>query len=76
MNWAVHLIGSHPEVQKKLQQEVDNVFGQSDRPTKMEDLRELKYLEAVIKESLRLFPPVLFFGRTLDGDQEISKHLY
>ncbi len=26
-SWACHLIGSHPEVQKKLHQEVDAIFG-------------------------------------------------
>jgi cytochrome P450 family 4 subfamily V len=27
LSWAVHLIGSHPDVQKKLHEEVDSVFG-------------------------------------------------
>ncbi len=27
MNWAIHLLGSHPEVQKKAQQELFEVFG-------------------------------------------------
>ena len=27
-SWACHLIGSHPIVQRKLHQEIDNVFGQ------------------------------------------------
>ena len=26
-NWACHLIGSHPEIQKQLQEEVDSVLG-------------------------------------------------
>lgn len=27
MNWAIHLLGSHPEVQRKVQQELQEVFG-------------------------------------------------
>lgn len=27
MNWAIHLLGSHPEVQRKAQQELFEVFG-------------------------------------------------
>ena len=53
--WACHLIGSHPDVQKKIQMELDDVFGDADRFVTNEDLGNLKYLECVIKESLRLF---------------------
>ncbi|KAI1887586.1 hypothetical protein AGOR_G00191830 [Albula goreensis] len=72
MNWAVHLIGSHPEVQKKVQQELQEVFGQSDRPINTEDLKKLRYLECVIKESLRLFPAVPFFARSICEDCHIN----
>ena len=27
LNWACHLIGSHPDVQKKLHEELDRIFG-------------------------------------------------
>ncbi|XP_035274432.1 cytochrome P450 4V2 [Anguilla anguilla] len=72
MNWAVHLIGSHPEVQRKVQQELREVFGESDRPVNTDDLKRLRYLECVIKESLRLFPAVPFFARSICEDCHIS----
>uniref|UniRef100_A0A3B3QSB0 aromatase n=1 Tax=Paramormyrops kingsleyae TaxID=1676925 RepID=A0A3B3QSB0_9TELE len=68
MNWAIHLLGSHPEVQRKVQQELQEVFGSSDRPVNMDDMKKLRYLECVIKESLRLFPSVPMFGRSICED--------
>lgn len=29
MNWALHLLGSHPDIQRNVQQELDEVFGNS-----------------------------------------------
>ncbi|KAF6083854.1 cytochrome P450 family 4 subfamily V member 2 [Phyllostomus discolor] len=72
MSWSLYLLGSYPEVQKKLDEELDEVFGQSDRPATIEDLKKLKYLECVIKETLRLFPSVPFFARHLNEDCEIG----
>ena len=42
MNWAVQEIASHPEVQAKLQEEIDSVFGDSDRPASIQDLDRLE----------------------------------
>uniref|UniRef100_A0A9J7XE43 Cytochrome P450, family 4, subfamily V, member 2b n=1 Tax=Cyprinus carpio carpio TaxID=630221 RepID=A0A9J7XE43_CYPCA len=65
MNWALHLIGSHPEVLKAVQAELQEVFGSSDRHVGVEDLKRLRYLECVIKESLRIFPSVPLFARSI-----------
>ncbi|XP_076585043.1 cytochrome P450 4V8 [Chaetodon auriga] len=72
MNWILHLLGSHPEAHRKVQQELQEVFGTSDRPFTSEDLNKLKYLECVIKEALRLFPSVPFFARSLGEDCHIN----
>lgn len=71
LNWSLFLLGSHPEVQKKVQKELDDTFGQSDRPVTMDDMKKLRYLEAVVKEALRLFPSVPFFARTVTEDCNI-----
>ncbi|KAA0709318.1 Cytochrome P450 4V2 [Triplophysa tibetana] len=72
MNWALHLIGSHPEVQKGVQAELQEVFGSSVRHVEVEDLKKLRYLECVIKESLRIFPAVPLFARSLCGTCHIN----
>ncbi|MBN3317331.1 CP4V2 protein, partial [Atractosteus spatula] len=72
MNWVLYLLGCHPEEQKKVQEELDEVFGASDRPVTADDLKKLRYLECAIKESLRLFPSVPFFARSICEDCHIN----
>ncbi len=74
-SWACFLIGSHPEVQNKLHEELDRVFGNSNRHCTQDDLRELKYLDCVIKETLRMFPSVAFFARTITEDTKCENYL-
>lgn len=68
MNWFLHLMGANPDVQSKVQKEVDEVLGKEDRPITYEDLGELRYLEACIKETLRLYPSVPIIARLLTED--------
>ncbi|XP_034628412.1 cytochrome P450 4V2 [Trachemys scripta elegans] len=72
MNWAIYLFGCHPEAQKKVHRELDEVFGNSDQPVTMDDLKKLRYLECVVKEALRLFPSVPSFARTTSEDCHIK----
>ncbi|XP_076879046.1 cytochrome P450 4V7 [Brachyhypopomus gauderio] len=71
MNWALHLIGSHPDVQKKVQTELQEVLGPAGHRVGVEELKRLSYLECVIKESLRLFPAVPLFARRICNDCHI-----
>jgi cytochrome P450 len=49
-------------------EELDLVFGDSDRPVTSQDLTQLKYLECCIKETLRLYPPLPVIARRLTED--------
>uniref|UniRef100_A0A2A4JGQ9 Cytochrome P450 n=1 Tax=Heliothis virescens TaxID=7102 RepID=A0A2A4JGQ9_HELVI len=62
------MMAKYPDVQDKVYQELQDVFGDSDRPVTPEDLPRLKYLEAVIKETLRMYPPVPFIVRKVEKD--------
>jgi cytochrome P450 len=54
--WALYLLGSQPEVMRDVRREVDQVLGKL--PPTLEKLPELTYLEQVIRETLRLYPPI------------------
>ncbi|KAI9564177.1 hypothetical protein GHT06_007915 [Daphnia sinensis] len=69
--WTLFLIGSHPHVQVRINEELDCVFGTSDRPATTTDLNELKYLECCIKEALRLYPIGPIIARKLSEDTVI-----
>ncbi|KAI4476301.1 hypothetical protein M0804_013717 [Polistes exclamans] len=65
------MLVTFPDIQKKVYEELYDMYGSSDPvdvPFTMEDTKKMKYLERVIKETLRLFPGVSVFGRTLHSD--------
>ncbi|EGO01601.1 hypothetical protein SERLA73DRAFT_176994 [Serpula lacrymans var. lacrymans S7.3] len=59
LTFVIYLLSTHPHVFKRLQEEVITKIGPTDRPT-YDNIREMKYLRAVINETLRLFPAVPF----------------
>ncbi|XP_019883444.2 cytochrome P450 4g15-like [Camponotus floridanus] len=64
-------LGNHQDIQARVHEELDTIFGDSDRQCTFQDTLEMKYLERVILESLRLFPPVPLIARKLNEDVQI-----
>ncbi|XP_060801165.1 cytochrome P450 4C1-like [Amyelois transitella] len=60
------LLAKYPDVQEKLYREIQDVIKDPERPLEASDLPKLKYLDAVVRESLRLYPPVPLIIRKVD----------
>jgi len=74
LSFCLHELSRHPEVQAKMLEEIVQVLGTDrSRPVSIRDLGELKYMECVIKESLRMYPPVPIVGRKLQTDFKYSR---
>ncbi|MES2982336.1 MAG: cytochrome P450 [Verrucomicrobiota bacterium] len=69
LSWAFYLLERHPECEKRLHQELDEVL--KGAPPTFEDLPKLIYARAVIDETLRLYPPVHVFSRQALAEDEI-----
>lgn len=62
MTWVMAELIRHPAVMGKLQQEVRQAFKEKGRVEEA-DMEELQYMKLVIKETIRLHPPVPFLHR-------------
>ena len=63
--WALYAMTQAPEVQTKLREELLSV--DTDTPS-MDDLMALPYLDAVLRETLRVHPPVPITSRVATKD--------
>ncbi|GLT42242.1 hypothetical protein SLA2020_162550 [Shorea laevis] len=56
LTWVLSLLLNHPSVLKAAQEELDTVVGR-DRWVEESDIKKLDLLHAIVKETLRLYPP-------------------
>uniref|UniRef100_A0A663M4M4 Cytochrome P450 family 46 subfamily A member 1 n=1 Tax=Athene cunicularia TaxID=194338 RepID=A0A663M4M4_ATHCN len=71
LSFTVMALAQHPEILERLQAEVDDVLG-AKRDIGYEDLGKLTYLSQVLKESLRLYPPVPGTVRWMEKEHVIN----
>ncbi|BFV56151.1 cytochrome P450 [Kitasatospora sp. CMC57] len=71
LTFALHLLGHYPEVQRRVQAEVDEVFADGHRATAA-DYNRLPYLTMVLKEAMRLYPAAPVIGRMAVGECAIG----
>lgn len=77
MRSCMYYIGRHPQVYKRLQQEIDKYYEEKSlqHPINYIQTQEIPYLKAVVTEALRMFPSIVYQllryspegGITIDG---------
>jgi cytochrome P450 len=70
LTWILFLIAQHPQVANTLMDELESVLG--DAPPRNDQLPQLPFLERVIKESMRILPPVPYTIRSATADVEMG----
>lgn len=70
LSWTWYLLSQNPDADARLGMELESVLG--GRTPRIEDLPQLRYVNAIVKESLRLYPPAWGFGRQAKEDCEIG----
>jgi cytochrome P450 len=61
LTWTWYLVSQSPEVEARLHEEVDRVL--QGRPPEVADIPSLAFVERVVTESMRLYPPAWMIGR-------------
>jgi cytochrome P450 len=70
LSWTWYLLAQHPEVERQLHAELDEVLARGTRLPTVEDLPRLRYTEMIVSESMRLYPPAWVVGRLAIKDYE------
>lgn len=71
LGFTSYLLALHPDCQRKLQEEVDEFFAQHALPD-YTNVQELKYLDMVMSEALRLYPAGFKFPRAIERSCEVN----
>jgi cytochrome P450 len=70
LTWTWYALSQNAAVEARLQEELDGVLGV--RPIEPSDLPKLPYLQAVMNEVLRLYPPAYIMAREVISPCEIA----
>jgi cytochrome P450/NADPH-cytochrome P450 reductase len=74
ISFALYSLAKNPTILHKLRSETDNAFG--DGPISADGLRNAPYLDQVLKETMRLYPPAPTFARrSKTGDVDLPESM-
>ncbi|WP_435320381.1 cytochrome P450 [Haloarchaeobius sp. TZWSO28] len=72
MTYALHQLAAHPDVAARFHAELDEVVDGS--PT-LAELQDMEYLDRIIHETLRLYPPVHAIPRVMREPAEVGDYV-
>jgi cytochrome P450 len=61
LSFALMLLGDHPEIDQRMHAEIAGALG--DRAATVDDIASLRFTDAIVRETLRLYPPAHLIGR-------------
>ncbi|XP_078237402.1 cytochrome P450 3A29-like [Pogona vitticeps] len=70
LNYLSYSLATHPDVQQKLQEEIDKILPNQAPPT-YDAILQMEYLDMVVNENLRLYPPAGRVDRICKNTVEI-----
>ncbi|XP_035735156.1 cytochrome P450 4C1-like isoform X1 [Vespa mandarinia] len=73
--WTLLCLATEPEIQDKVYEELKDVFDDLDGPITINIISQLKYLDRVCKESLRLYAVVPEFSRQITEEITIGQYV-
>ena len=72
---TLFLLANNPKWQERCVMELHEIFNNDTRSPTMQDLKKMTCLDMCIKESLRLYPSVPLFARTLGEDIKLGNKI-
>ena len=73
LTWTFYLLSQNPNIEEKLLYELRTVIDNNRTPT-VYDIPKLKFTDKILRESMRLYPPVWSMGRYVDNDYTLGKY--
>ncbi|XP_053996823.1 cytochrome P450 9e2-like [Hylaeus anthracinus] len=75
MCFAAYEVGVNPEIQKKLQEEIDEVLENCKGEPTYDAINDMKYLDAIVYEALRMYPVIVQSDRVCTKPFELAPAL-
>lgn len=72
LSWTWYLLSQNPECERRFHQEIDREL--QGRPPAYDDIPHLRYVEMVLAESMRLYPPAWAMGRYALSDFQLGDY--
>ncbi|XP_070556759.1 cytochrome P450 3A29-like [Ptychodera flava] len=71
MSFLAYVMATHPDIQDKMCKEIDDVMAEYDEPN-YQAVAKMLYLDMVVRETLRMYPPAVRFERECNEDVTIA----